>query len=105
PGWPVTLLGVLPNATVTDRLLTGASVKVSGSDQRAWPCAMVTDALPEKTSALSVVVSIVLLTGFALHTATWAALMVTGPLPNSFENFTRSWVPPTETWTSRRSVV
>ena len=28
PGWPVTLLGTLPNATVTDRLLSGGEVEV-----------------------------------------------------------------------------
>ena len=67
PGWPVTLLGVPPNATVTDRLLSGARAKVTGSDQTAWPWAMVTDALPENASALSVAVSMVLLTGIALH--------------------------------------
>src|SRR5689334_12982144 len=86
PGWPVTLLGVLPNATVTARLVIGASAKVSASDQTAWPCAIVTDARPAKTRARSVAVSMVLFTGLALHTATWAALMVTGPFPNSFEN-------------------
>ena len=84
-----------PGSQVTSE--SGASVKLIGSDRRAWPCAIVTDALPEKARARSVVVSMVLLTGFALQTATWAALIVTGPLPNSFENFTRSWLPPTET--------
>ena len=40
-----------------------------------------------------------------MHTATWAALMVTGPLPNSFEKRTRSWLPPTETCTTWRRVL
>src|SRR5215471_11441625 len=70
PGWPVTLLGVLPKATVTARLLSGASVKLSASDQTACPWAMVTDAPPENVRARSVEVSIVLLTGLAVQTAT-----------------------------------
>ena len=68
-------------------------------------CGIVTDAMPENASALSVAVSIVLSTGFAGQTATWAALIVTEPLPNSFEKRTRIWLPPSETCTIWRSTL
>ena len=72
PGWPVTLLGTLPNAMVIARLLSAASVKSTGSDQTAAPVAIVVAAVPENDSALSVLVSMVLLTGVAGQTATCA---------------------------------
>ena len=59
---------------------------------------MVTEAIPEKASAVSVVVSMVLFTaGEAVQIATCAVLMVTGPLPPRLENWTRIWLPPSET--------
>src|SRR5262245_25769068 len=77
PECPVTLVGtLLPKAVVMEMLACGASVKVIGSDQTSWPCAMVTDAAPEKASALSVAVSIVLSTAVAaLQSAMCAALI------------------------------
>src|SRR3954471_8755311 len=105
PGCPVTLLGVVPNATVTDRLLSAARLKSSASDQTAWFWGIVTDGIPENASALSVAVSMVLSTGLALHTATCAALMVTDPLPNSFEKRTRIWLPPSDTCVTWRRVL
>ena len=84
-------------------LPSGATVKVTGSDQTSLPCAIVTDAVPEKASALSVVVSMVLSTrGAALQIAMCAELMVTEALPNRLENCTRSWLPPSETCVIRR---
>src|SRR5262249_10924220 len=72
--------------------------KSIGSDQTSWPWAMVTDAAPENASGLSVAVSMVLSTaGAALHNATCAALMVTGPLPERLENWARIRPPPSET--------
>ena len=61
-------------------------------------------ARPRTRAPVSVVVSIVLLTGVAGQTATCAWLMVTGPSPNSLEKRTRIWVPPSEMWTTWRKV-
>ena len=98
PAWAVRLLGTLPNAVVMEMLPTDGTGKSIGSDQISLPCAMVTVAVPEKARALSVVVSMVLSTaGVALHSAICADLMVTGPLPDKLENWTRIWLPPSET--------
>src|SRR5438270_11905773 len=94
PGWPVTLVGTLPNAVVIARLLSAASGKSTGSDQTAAPVAIVVVAVPENDSAVSLLVSMVLLTGIAGQTATCAWLIVTGPSPNPFEKRTRIWLPP-----------
>src|SRR5689334_12657107 len=60
PACAVRLLGTLPSAIVIVTFESGASAKSSGSDHTSMPCGMVTDAFPEKASALSVAVSIVL---------------------------------------------
>ncbi len=68
-------------------MLSAGRSKSMGSDQTSLPCAMVTEAEPEKASALSVVVSMVLSTRpAALHKAMWAEEMVTDPLPAELES-------------------
>ena len=71
PECSVRLLGTVPRASVIVTLASAGIVKSIGSDQTSLPCAIVTDALPAKDSALSVVVSMLLSTaGAALQSAT-----------------------------------
>src|SRR5215831_4322551 len=98
PECPTTELGTVPKAVVMVMLPWFGTVKAIGSDQTSLFAAIVTDAVPEKASALSVDASIVLSTaGEALQSAMCAELTVTEPLPPKFENCTRIWLPPSDT--------
>ena len=70
PECAVRLPGTLPKAAVMVRLPEAGRAKSIGSDQISLSCVMVTDAIAENASALSVAVSMVLSTeGVALQSA------------------------------------
>src|SRR5262245_55195918 len=104
PGWPVMFEGVLPNAIVMATLVSGASVKANGSENTAWPIWIVTEAEPANVSATSVEVLIAPPVA-APASATWTAFIVTGPLPNSFDSRSLSWLPLIDVNTNWRSVL
>src|SRR3569832_213604 len=80
------------------KLLSAARLNEIGSDQTSLPWASVTFAMPEKASALSVDMSIVLsATKLEPLTAMCADLISRDPLLCRLENWTRTWLPPRET--------
>src|SRR3569623_1653392 len=86
--------------------LSAARLNEIGADQTSLPWASVTFAMPEKASALSVDMSIVMsATKLEPLTAKCDDLISRDKLQCRLENWMRSWMPPRETCAFCRSTV